>query len=156
MRGKNMATTYMLDTTVFNNVLDDVITLPVGLHVVATHVQHDELANTRKQGRRDQLLATFARVAPARVPTKSALWNASRWDEGEWSDGKRYRAMLAALDAKNGGKDNNKRDVLIAETALEHGYVLVTGDVDLRDVFGAFGGNAIPPQEIPGIGVGGG
>jgi len=48
---------YLLDTNVFNDVLDGKISLSklAGRRVFATHIQHDELNNTPNQQRRAAL-----------------------------------------------------------------------------------------------------
>src|SRR5512142_1596932 len=84
--------TYMLDTNVFNRILDGVVepSFPAGGRIVVTHVQRDELAATRNDTRREALLDVFHEVAPDRVPTASAVWGVSRWDEASWSNAEAY------------------------------------------------------------------
>lgn len=139
---------YMLDTNVFNDILDgrarleDI--LPPGARWVVTHVQRDELEATRDEEWRQKLLAVLSDVAPKKQPTASAVWDVSRWDEACWpAVPGRFEDMLAALDAKNRGKRGNARDILIAETAIHFGYFLVSADEDLRSVFESFGGQAV-------------
>jgi len=56
--------------------------------------------------------------------------------------------MLESLNSRNGGKENNTRDILIAVTALKRGYTLVTNDRDLAAVLQESGGKAITFEEL--------
>jgi predicted nucleic acid-binding protein len=139
---------YMLDTNVFNDILDgrarveDI--LPPGARWVVTHVQRDELEATKDEARRQKLLAVLSEVAPEKQQTASLVWDVSRWGEACWpAVPGRFERMLAALDAENGGGRGNARDILIAETAIHLGCVLVSADETLRSVFESFGGQAV-------------
>jgi hypothetical protein len=95
-------TGYMLDTNVFNDVVDGKIE-PANLNgrrLIATHVQRDELNNTTDQKRRELLLAVFEFVSADQlglVPTESALWGVSKWDAAKWgADDGIFGAMRAA------------------------------------------------------------
>ena len=157
---------YMLDTNVFNHVLDGKINVDtlVGKDLVATHVQRDELSKTNDEARRAALLNVFNELTPEQavtssavagisvaggaaasgggiVPTESAVWDVSRWEQAKW--GKRdniFAGMRAELDALNKRKGNNAHDILIAETAVRNGWVLVTSDTDLFAVVTRYGG----------------
>lgn len=138
---------YMLDTNVFNRVLDGKVSLGglEGKALVATHIQRDELDRCSDETRRSQLLHIFVAVinalsadpsSPADpggfVPTESAAWDVSRWDQAKWgAEDELFGALRADLDARNKGKPNNVEDILIAETAMRNGWVLVTDDRDL-------------------------
>jgi predicted nucleic acid-binding protein len=150
---------FMLDTNVFNHVLDgrmDVNALQAG-NLYVTHIQNDEIANTRDPVRRDQLQAIVTRVlstspAPAAgrepgvMPTESAVWGVSKWGEAKWTaPDALLDKMLAALNSRNKGKKNNVQDVLIAETALLNQLALVTADADLAEVMKMFGGTVVTP-----------
>ena len=53
-------------------------------------------------------------------------------------------ARLQQLDPKKEKfKLNQVRDILIAETAIKKGAILVSGDSNLRQVVSEFGGHAI-------------
>lgn len=148
-----MVAGFMLDTTVFNDVLDarlDPSALRTRGRLYVTHVQHDELKRTRDPARRAQLLDTFAVVAAERVVTESAAWNVSSWNESSWSRDDLFDQMKAALDALNGSKQNNVRDVLIADTALRNDYVLVTDDGDLTTVVRSFDGRSVTLDDFLG------
>ena len=113
---------YMLDTTEFNAVAKGVIPLSTyaGFRVFATHVQLDELKNTQNEQKRAQLISSFEGIGPETLPTETALWAISKWNEAKWSadDGlfDRMLTRLIELDGRDRG-ENQRRDILIAETA---------------------------------------
>lgn len=157
---------YLLDTNVFNHVLDGTIEIAnlKGKRLLATHVQRDEISKTKHQTRREALLAVFGSLttkqAPTSsvlagisvadgaatsvsglVPTESAVWDVSRWDQAKWgANDDVFTGMLGELDALNKCKSNNPQDILIAETALRNNWILVTSDVDLFAVLTKYGG----------------
>lgn len=133
----------VLDTNIFNRLADGAATssvLPAGLKLVVTHVQLDELNQTKDVERRGRLLLCFAILQPEVIPTESFVLGISRLDHGKLSDGKLIETIRRDLDDLNGGKQNNWQDALIAEVALVNGYVLVTADADLHQVAQAHGG----------------
>lgn len=103
----------MFDTRAFNLMLDGSIPVEglkgrVSAH--ATHIQRDEINNTKDPDRRAALLAVFndivvdpvptdslvlgvSRIGAARigggrvVPTVSAVWDVSSWDQASWGGG---------------------------------------------------------------------
>lgn len=159
------STTYLLDTNVFNHLLDGTIDIEKlkGKRLLATHVQRDELSNTKDQARREALLSVFeiltteqaptasavagisvadgaAASSSGLVPTASAVWGVSRWGEAKWgADDDVFTGMRTELDALNKRKKNNPQDILIAETALRNNWVLVTSDADLFAVVTKYG-----------------
>jgi predicted nucleic acid-binding protein len=139
---------FMLDTNVFNHLVENGLPaqyLPKPTYV--THIQRDELENTRDPVKRAALLTTL-RLARARsVATESLVLDVSRWGEAKWGqeDGL-FEQMLEALGALNKNKPNNMQDILIAETALRNEYTLITDDKDLAKVMGQFGGKVASSQ----------
>ena len=134
---------FMLDTNVFNHVLEGKIDFKVlnGRDLIATHVQHDEITQTKDEGRRTALLAVFRHTPAEQVATESAVFGVSRWGQAKWgSDDGLFGKMRADLDVLNKRKGNNPQDILIAETALRNGWVLVTSDADLFAVVTKHGG----------------
>lgn len=148
----------MLDTVVFNRALDnaDVLALLGRFPLRATHIQIDEIKQTKDQARRADLLSTFEDLDPKPVRTSSAVWDVSRWDASSWGDQDGlFQQMLDALkvsDRAAGKKlrdDNNQRhDVLIAETAIRHDFALITEDRSLAAVASDFGGRTFSLDEI--------
>lgn len=127
---------YMLDTNIFNRVLDgrfDLSTLP-GHDYRATPVQYEELKACQDQARRASLLEVFQQIAPEIEPAAFALDVAGAGlDEGVFRERETASAVLSDLDATR-KKDNNAADSVIAEAALYGGHVLVTADRRLGEV----------------------
>ena len=145
-------TGYMLDTNLFNGLVDDKVSLNKfqGKKLMATHVQRDELNATSERTRRANLLSMFEFISADSIPTNTSVWDDTVWDGGKWSEqDKLYEKMLAELKKldKAAGKRptaiNQSRDVRIAETAIKNNLTLVTDDKNLRTVTAKFNGNAI-------------
>jgi len=170
-------TRYMLDTNVFNDVLDGTIDIAglKGKRLIATHIQRDEINNTKDEVRRAALVSVFEFLAGEQtptssavagisvaggacassngvVPTESAVWDVSRWDGAKWGAADDiFEGMRRELDALNKAKRNNAHDILIAETSLRNGWVLITADRDLFAVVTKCGGacgNAFTLQAV--------
>jgi len=143
-------TGYMLDTTEFNAVAKGQVapSAYAGISLFATHVQLDELNNTPCEHTRAQLLAALEAIGPENRPTESAVYDISRWDEAKHSaEDELFEKMLARLielDGKDRGQ-NQRRDALIAETAIKNGLTLVSADQNLRTVMQEFGGKIAMP-----------
>jgi hypothetical protein len=146
---------YMLDTTVFNGVLDGKISTAsfAALRPLATGVQPSELRATGRPQRRADLVATFEEVNPAVALASSFAWGVegAGWDQACWNDGSgNFQKMLDRLreldrKAKRKNRDplNPVRDILIAETAIQNGATLVSDDPRLCQVVLESGGRAI-------------
>lgn len=146
---------YMLDTTLFNSMLDSTISTAsfAALRLLATGIQPSELRATRCPERRADLLATFSEVNPAVAPASSFAWGVegAGWEQAYWNDGSgNFQKMLdrlRELDRKSKRKNrdplNPVRDILIAETAIKIGATLVSNDPRLRQVVLEFGGRAL-------------
>lgn len=151
-----MSETYMLDTNVFNAVLDGRVFLASSLgHILlVTGIQRDELGATAKPGRRAALLAVYKEIRPTSLPASSFAFDieGAGFDQAHWNDGsgnfERMVARLRQLDHKSKSASNQMRDILIAETAIKNGATLVSGDSNLRQVVTEFGGNAIDPDDL--------
>ena len=165
----------MFDTRAFNLVLDRAFPLTQlkgRVAAYATHIQRDEINNTKDKERREALLEVFrevvtesvptdslvlgvSRVGAARlggdriVPTESAVWGVSRWDEAKWTaNDNLYVPVKAELDKLNKGKANNVQDALIAETAIKGRYILVTDDAHMIEVAKRYGGKCLSLEEL--------
>jgi predicted nucleic acid-binding protein len=156
----------MFDTNVFNDILDgkiDLTEMPSEAEFFATHIQLDEINNTKDDLRRSQLRSVFhsiiedetiptestvlgvsrlgkSKLSGKKIPTETIVWDVSRWDESKWSSGELYEKIKIELDKKNGGKTNNIQDALIAEASIFNGLILVTRDNDLGVVVKSLGG----------------
>jgi predicted nucleic acid-binding protein len=128
---------YVVDTNIINRLVDGQLAsdnLPSDGNFIATHIQRDELEKTPDEQRRAQLRAKFKETIDREVLTESTVVGVSRIGLARISDGKRYSSLRDALSIRNKGKPNNAEDALIAEVAIEHGWVLLTADRDLAEV----------------------
>lgn len=147
----------MLDTQVFDRVLDGKISLAAfrGWRVLVTGIQRDELSKA-KEPRRTELLVTFEAISPEVVPASSFAFDieGAGWGQACWNDGsetfEKMRARLRELDSKNKNALNQERDILIAETSIKNGVTLVSDDRNLRQVVSEFGGRAIESSKLTG------
>ncbi|HQS57832.1 MAG TPA: hypothetical protein PLU16_03665 [Gallionellaceae bacterium] len=138
--------TYVVDTNIFNKLVDETITfddLPSNGQFIATHIQIDEINNTKNSERRALLFLMFAELRPKIVPTESFVWDVSRWDCGKWGDGVLFEILKQDLDSRNHTKSNNAQDVLIAEVAIVNDFTLITSDRHLAQVVENQGGKVI-------------
>ena len=165
----------MFDTNEFNRIHKEDISLQslIGrIEAHATHVQWDELNATKDPKLRTSLTQVFtdvvvdsiptdsfvldvtgldkARLGGDRVvPTSSAVWGLSDWDQSGWcAEDNLYSTLKSELDNLNKSKPNNKQDALIAETSIKRGYVLVTNDGHLAQVTKKYGGKCLTIYEI--------
>jgi hypothetical protein len=147
---------FMLDTNVFNRVCDGVLPFDClrGRRIMATGIQQAELSKTSAEARRIALLDTFEIIQPYWVPTAQFVLDmpGAGFDQGCFglNDGT-HEAMLARLrelDRKNDKWINQVGDVLIAETAMRRGAVLVSGDMNLRTMASEFGVEVMPIEEF--------
>jgi predicted nucleic acid-binding protein len=147
---------YMLDTNVFNGVLDGKA-LPASFanqRLLVTGIQADELRATEKPERRASLLALYEEIRVTSLPASSFAFDieGAGFDQAYWNDGggnfQKMLARLRQLEPKNKRAQNQIRDILIAETAIKNGATLVSGDSNLRQVVSEFGGNAIDPDDL--------
>jgi predicted nucleic acid-binding protein len=137
---------YIVDTNIFNQLIDGSVAisdLPSDSLFFATHVQIDEINNTKDSERRAQLFFMFVELKTERVPTESFVFDISRFDLSKLSDGVLFGKLKHDLDMLNKSKSNNPQDVLIAEVAIMNGYTLITADRDLADVVEKHGGKII-------------
>ncbi|MBI4191530.1 MAG: hypothetical protein HY525_13455 [Betaproteobacteria bacterium] len=165
----------MFDTVVFNRIADGVLPIDAlqgRVKAHATHVQRDEISQTKDSARRKALESVFGNVTGTAVPTASfvldvsrldeacfggsrivptdsAVWDVSAWDQAKWAaDDNLYIPIKGDLDSLNGGKKNNTQDALIAETAIKGGYILVTDDRDLAAVTKKYRGECLSVLEL--------
>ncbi len=142
---------YMLDTNVFNHVLDGKISSSLlgGRRLLVTGVQASELRATRDAHKRAALLAIFEEIQPTSTLAASFCWgvDGAGFDQATWNDGSgnfdRMLARLQELDRRKKERLNQVRDTLIVGTALKNGATLVSGDSNLRQLICEFGGDAI-------------
>lgn len=137
---------YMLDTNVFNKLLDGDLVIekmPSDGTYVATHVQRDELNASKDISRRTALLSKFEELSPKQEITASFCFDISRFDHAAIGDGLLFTTLKNALDAANGGKRNNTHDALIGETSIVNDFTLLTCDFDFAEAVKQQGGLVI-------------
>ena len=128
---------YVVDTSLINKLVDGSVhvdELPTDGSFVASHIQIDEINRTKNLKRRSKLLQKFAETIDEVLPTESFVLDTSRLDEAKLGDGVSYHTIKTELDSTNKSKSNNSEDALIAEIAMNNGYVLLTADFDLYQV----------------------
>jgi len=145
---------FMFDTNIFNHILDrsiDLDALPRNFRYFVTHIQEDEIEKTKEKypERWEELRKIFVSILQEKIATESFALNISRLGHAKLSDGVLYDRLLSELeklDRRTGKKHNNVNkacDVLIAETCIKNGLILVSNDENLREVIRANGGWAI-------------
>jgi len=139
----------MLDTNIFNRILDGQVSIAVFCKssIYITHVQHDELGATKKDLRRKQLLEIFRLIEKKKIPTESAVFGVSRFDEAKFSDSILYEKIKKKLDAVE-KKPNNMQDALIAVTSIKNNLILITTDLPLQEIVCRLNGKAISLSEF--------
>jgi predicted nucleic acid-binding protein len=163
---------YILDTNIFNKILDGNIDVNFDGEFFVTHVQEDEIYATPNHDRKNQLLKIFKKIIQKDIPTESAVWDISKWDSCKWggesnskiptesfvlghsrigmaklSNDNLYSEIRDSLDKKK-KKPNNVQDALIAETAIKNNLILVTDDKTLREVAKSYYENVISFDEF--------
>jgi predicted nucleic acid-binding protein len=146
---------YMLDTTVFNDLLDGKLSFEflANHRLLVTGIQADELHRTSDPKRRAKLFATYEVVNPSKVLAASFALDieGAGLDQAYWNDGSgKFEKMLYRLRELDSGKSNlnQLRDILIAETAIKNNAILITRDRNLRQVVSEFGGWAIDLAQL--------
>ena len=126
---------YVVDTCIFNWLTDSLINesaLPSDGGFAITHIQVDEINETKDKERRARLLLMQASLHCELLPTQSFVFDVSRFGHAKLGDGKLFSSLKMELDILNGNKGNNVRDALIAEAAIENGHTLLTADNALK------------------------
>jgi predicted nucleic acid-binding protein len=141
---------YIFDTNIFNKILDGIVNISTlsPKEIYVTHIQFDELQKTPNTKRRIQLEKVCKRIIEEILPTESTLLDVSRLGFSKLSDGVLYEKLLKRINEINKSKKNNCKDILIAETAIINGLILVTNDHDLHKVTLEFNGSACMLKEI--------
>jgi predicted nucleic acid-binding protein len=141
-----MSMNYVVDTCIINKLIEEKINidkLPSNSSFFASHIQIDEINNTKDVERRACLLLKFAEVQPKIIPTESIVLGISRLNQAKFSARVLFDKLKQDLDSLNKSKANNTQDALIAETAIVNGYTLLTSDRDLFEVAEKHGGKAV-------------
>lgn len=119
---------YMLDTSAIGEIADGTIgakilyTSPDQFHI--THIQKDELAEAGDHTR--ILMKVVEMVESDEKTTEAMMWGISNWGS-KWGAGEYTNDMSGNMAPDI----NSKKDVLIAETAIQNEHILVTNDKEL-------------------------
>ena len=142
-------TSYMFDTTAFNSIVKGKVPVELlaGYKIYATHIQWDELNDTKKPELKAALTKGYVDINPISVPTESAVWDISKWDEAKWTADDVCEQITSDLDKLKRHR-NNKKDALIAETAIKRDFTLITDDKNLNKVTHKHGGTCIYFEEF--------
>jgi hypothetical protein len=141
-----LPTKYVVDTSVFNWLADSrtkLADLPKDGGFAITHIQLDEINNTRDDERRVRLLIMQSLLRCELIPTHTFVLDVSRLDHAGLGNGDLFSSLRNELDALNGGKANNVRDALIGEAAIANKLTLLTADADLGTVVEKYGGAVV-------------
>lgn len=136
---------YLLDTCIFNWLLDGKCTiseLPTGEYLV-THIQSDEIANTKDKARRNDLMRVLKEIPNEQIPTSVFVLGVSRLGQAELGDGVTYTKILDELNRLK-RKSSNCCDSIIGATAHTKKIGLVTADSDFHKVMK----NIIPVESL--------
>ena len=146
---------FMLDTNVFNEFCDGSLSLDClrGRRLLVTGIQEEELWNCKDEVRRNALRDIFEKVSADWEPAAQFIFDmaGAGFDQGSWGvNDHTHEAMLIRLRELEGVKagSNQVADVLIAETAMRHNAVLVSGDKKLRILASEFGIEVLSLEEF--------
>ena len=140
---------YMFDTNVFNQILDEEIecNLFSRINCFVTHIQHDEICNTKNPERKKRLEETFVLIEKRTILTETIILGTSRLNQAKLSDGILNKEILEMLNKKK-KKLNNWEDALIAETAIMNSLTVVTHDEALFTIITNFDGSCCNLQHL--------
>lgn len=101
-RNTRLMLPYLLDTNVFNDVLDGKLSPKAFTEhrLLVIGVQATELRATGNSGRRSDLLAVFEEINPSTEPASSFAWGieGAGWNEAYWNDRSgNFQRMLERL-----------------------------------------------------------
>ena len=139
---------YILDTDIFSSILDDIVNLPAitrnNAIFYSTQVQHDEIKRVRDNDKRDELLSIFRVIKNIRLPVDSETFidtgelfvlGISKISLAQINRGPTFDRLFRALNqTRPTNMMDNKKDALIAETALRNSLILITDDYILREI----------------------
>jgi hypothetical protein len=136
----------MLDSNVFDELLSGALVIDFEsnpeIQIHLTHVQQDELAATGDVQKRESLLKCMAEIPHQRHPTESFAVGISAIGEARVTSGD------GLIEYLRKGKLKHTKDALIAETAMNLGYILVTDDDRLMKKVLSHGGSAMSIKEL--------
>lgn len=135
---------YMLDTNVFNHMVEgkiSVVVLERYRPLYLTHIQRDEIAKCKDELKKAAMLDLISELGIKVLPTSSFAAGISRCGQAQVGSGQISREILTALKLRSKRKSHaHLLDGLIGEAAIVRGLVLVTNDKDLRSIVAGLGG----------------
>lgn len=138
--------TFMFDTMIFNKILDnqiDINNFSNSNKYYITHIQLDEIKNTRNKKRRKDLLKVLFGIPSEPTPTESFVLGISRLGMAKLGNGGIYALLLNELEKNKPQDKNNKKDALIGETSINNSLILVTDEKALEETIRNCGGQSI-------------
>ena len=152
----------MFDSNIFDEFIDrpDLVELITGfVDVVATHVQRDEIDDTKNKCPEEwaELIRAFDTVVPEEpqvgvtglLSTESAVSGISKWGGAKWSKPENLIGQIRGpIKPKHKRYVNRTRDALIGETAIKNDLTLVTNDCDLRKKVASLGGKSMSWKQL--------
>lgn len=129
---------YIVDTCVFDKILKGEIRkidLPANGVFLITHVQLDKLNSIPDRKKRAKLLLNLF-LLPVQIEQDGVCKkDISRFGYAKASELDSFFCIIKdRLDKKNGGKEDNAKDAVIADTAIRNFYTLISADKDLIEV----------------------
>ena len=100
---------YMFDTNVFNRIVDGVISLPTltgRVVAYATHIQRDEINNTKNPERRAALAQVFGDVVAGLTPLIPSCWGCPVFTRLGWAVSVWFQRRLVCMAYRGTVKRN--------------------------------------------------
>lgn len=148
---KEVTEKYIFDTNIFDNIINEKLKISdiakyknyKKAEIYITHIQIDEINKCNDEDKRARLSIFMVKIRPILIPTSSCAFDVSRFDESKFGDGIIFNKIKK-------GNINHVEDVLIGETAIKEGIILVTNDRRLKNIVMELGGNALSLNEFIG------
>ena len=138
---------YMLDTNVFNHLIEGSIqltNLPKDNPIFVTHLQFNEISNCPITEKRELMLELIKELPDDMIPTNTAICGISAAGHCRIGNGKIYSEILAKLDTIKTRKNNsNAIDSLIGETSIIENLTLISNDQSLIQIVSELGGTIL-------------
>jgi rRNA-processing protein FCF1 len=135
---------YIFDTNIFDDIISEKLKVSdiikyenyKKVEIYITHIQIDEINRCSDVDKRARLNIFMVKIRPILIPTTSAAYDVSRYDESKFGDGIIFNKIKK-------GNIKHVEDALIGETAIKEGIILVTNDRRLKKMVIELGGNAL-------------
>ncbi len=138
-------TGFLLDTNVFNHLVDGKIKLeeiPTEYPIFITYIQKKELDKCDDIIRRQDLMTYLKILTDHEATVETFLAGIAEVGHTSVGNGKIYEEILKILNKKKKRKnDANVNDALLGEVAIKNSFVLITNDKDLKKAVASLGGH---------------